>query len=193
MSISFYMTSPESSALHSSLPHNLYPPHHHANHHHHISTTILSSKLRWLPFKWNCHLSSSKSSCWLRGRQFRLCHGNHGCPLRKRCIRKRPGPRKYLFICKHIVVIHCASTIDRSINVQVVDSCMVEGAAYVGSWLFASRDMFVWGQPRYWGSTACLDTCLSGDSPDIVLDGLMLLLILLLWYLFVWGECIVFR
>jgi len=31
---------------------------------------------------------------------------------------------------------------------QVVDSCMVEGAAYVGSWLFASRDMFVWGQPR---------------------------------------------
>jgi len=31
---------------------------------------------------------------------------------------------------------------------QVVDSCMVEGAAYVGSWLFASRKMFVWGQPR---------------------------------------------
>jgi len=31
---------------------------------------------------------------------------------------------------------------------QVIDSCMVEGAAYVGSWLFASRDMFVWGQPR---------------------------------------------
>jgi len=31
---------------------------------------------------------------------------------------------------------------------QVVDSCMVEGAAYVGSWLFASRDMFIWGQPR---------------------------------------------
>ncbi len=25
---------------------------------------------------------------------------------------------------------------------------MVEGAAYVGSWLFASRDMFVWGKPR---------------------------------------------
>jgi len=31
---------------------------------------------------------------------------------------------------------------------QVIDSCMVEGAAYVGSWLYASRDMFVWGQPR---------------------------------------------
>jgi crotonobetainyl-CoA:carnitine CoA-transferase CaiB-like acyl-CoA transferase len=31
---------------------------------------------------------------------------------------------------------------------QVVDTCMVEGAAYVGSWLFASRDMFVWGKPR---------------------------------------------
>lgn len=31
---------------------------------------------------------------------------------------------------------------------QVVDSCMVEGAAYVGSWLFASKEMFVWGQPR---------------------------------------------
>merc|ERR1719422_1683830 len=31
---------------------------------------------------------------------------------------------------------------------QVIDSCMVEGAAYVGSWLFASKDMFVWGQPR---------------------------------------------
>ena len=31
---------------------------------------------------------------------------------------------------------------------QVVDSCMVEGAAYVGSWLFASRQMFVWGKPR---------------------------------------------
>ena len=46
------------------------------------------------------------------------------------------------------VLIDFASTTDRSINVQVVDSCMVEGAAYVGSWLFASRDMFVWGQPR---------------------------------------------
>jgi len=31
---------------------------------------------------------------------------------------------------------------------QVIDSCMVEGAAYVGSWLYASRNMFVWGQPR---------------------------------------------
>jgi len=31
---------------------------------------------------------------------------------------------------------------------QVIDSCMVEGAAYVGSWLFASKEMFVWGQPR---------------------------------------------
>lgn len=31
---------------------------------------------------------------------------------------------------------------------QVIDSSMVEGAAYVGSWLFASRDMFVWGNPR---------------------------------------------
>ena len=77
-------------------------------------------------------------------------------------------------------MIDFASTADRSINLQVVDSCMVEGAAYVGSWLFASRDMFVWGQPRYRGSTDCLNTCLSGDSPDIVLDGLMLLLILLL-------------
>jgi len=36
----------------------------------------------------------------------------------------------------------------RSGQGQVIDSCMVEGAAYVGSWLFASRDMFVWGQPR---------------------------------------------
>ena len=25
---------------------------------------------------------------------------------------------------------------------------MVEGAAYVGSWLYASKDMFVWGEPR---------------------------------------------
>ena len=31
---------------------------------------------------------------------------------------------------------------------QVIDSCMVEGAAYVGSWLYASKDMFVWGEPR---------------------------------------------
>jgi len=31
---------------------------------------------------------------------------------------------------------------------QVIDSCMVEGAAYVGSWLFASRNMFVWGKAR---------------------------------------------
>lgn len=31
---------------------------------------------------------------------------------------------------------------------QVIDSCMVEGAAYVGSWLFASREMNVWGNPR---------------------------------------------
>jgi len=31
---------------------------------------------------------------------------------------------------------------------QVIDSCMVEGAAYVGSWLFASSDMHVWGEPR---------------------------------------------
>jgi len=31
---------------------------------------------------------------------------------------------------------------------QVIDSCMVEGAAYVGSWLYASRNMFVWGQSR---------------------------------------------
>ena len=58
-------------------------------------------------------------------------------------------PENLFFICKHIVAIDFASTTDRSINVQVVDSCMVEGAAYVGSWLFASRDMFVWGQPRY--------------------------------------------
>jgi len=31
---------------------------------------------------------------------------------------------------------------------QVIDSSMVEGIAYVSSWLFASRDMFVWGKPR---------------------------------------------
>lgn len=31
---------------------------------------------------------------------------------------------------------------------QVIDSCMVEGAAYVGSWLFASKDMNIWGNPR---------------------------------------------
>jgi len=36
----------------------------------------------------------------------------------------------------------------RSGEGQVIDSCMVEGAAYVGSWLFASKDMFVWGEPR---------------------------------------------
>ena len=36
----------------------------------------------------------------------------------------------------------------RWVHLQVVDSCMVEGAAYVGSWLYASREMFVWGQPR---------------------------------------------
>lgn len=31
---------------------------------------------------------------------------------------------------------------------QIVDNSMVEGAAYVGSWLFASKDFFVWGKPR---------------------------------------------
>jgi len=31
---------------------------------------------------------------------------------------------------------------------QVIDSCMVEGAAYVGSWLYASKDFYVWGEPR---------------------------------------------
>jgi len=31
---------------------------------------------------------------------------------------------------------------------QVIDSNMTEGAAYVGTWLFASKDYFVWGKSR---------------------------------------------
>ncbi|KAG0717800.1 Alpha-methylacyl-CoA racemase [Chionoecetes opilio] len=31
---------------------------------------------------------------------------------------------------------------------QVIDANMVEGAAYVGSWLYTSQDMMVWGKPR---------------------------------------------
>uniref|UniRef100_A0A182J6M1 Uncharacterized protein n=1 Tax=Anopheles atroparvus TaxID=41427 RepID=A0A182J6M1_ANOAO len=36
----------------------------------------------------------------------------------------------------------------RSGKGQIVDHAMVEGAAYVGSWLFRSRDLPVWGKPR---------------------------------------------
>lgn len=36
----------------------------------------------------------------------------------------------------------------RSGKGQVVDCAMVEGAAYVGSWLFRSRELPVWGQER---------------------------------------------
>jgi len=51
------------------------------------------------------------------------------------------------FICAMGIM---AALLERGVSGkgQVVDSCMVEGAAYVGSWLFASREMFVWGQPR---------------------------------------------
>ncbi|XP_064093870.1 alpha-methylacyl-CoA racemase-like [Macrobrachium nipponense] len=31
---------------------------------------------------------------------------------------------------------------------QVIDANMVEGAAYTGSWLYASRDLYIWGKPR---------------------------------------------
>jgi len=31
---------------------------------------------------------------------------------------------------------------------QVIDANMVEGAAYVGSWIYLSRKMMIWGQPR---------------------------------------------
>ena len=31
---------------------------------------------------------------------------------------------------------------------HVIDSNMTEGAAYVGTWLFASKDYFVWGKSR---------------------------------------------
>ena len=36
----------------------------------------------------------------------------------------------------------------RSGQGQVIDSNMVEGAAYVGSWLYLSQQMMIWGQPR---------------------------------------------
>ncbi|KFB39111.1 AGAP008414-PA-like protein [Anopheles sinensis] len=36
----------------------------------------------------------------------------------------------------------------RSGKGQIVDHAMVEGAAYVGSWLFRSRSLPVWGKPR---------------------------------------------
>lgn len=36
----------------------------------------------------------------------------------------------------------------RSGKGQVVDCAMVEGAAYVASWLYRSRDMPIWGNPR---------------------------------------------
>ncbi|XP_066940541.1 alpha-methylacyl-CoA racemase isoform X3 [Macrobrachium rosenbergii] len=31
---------------------------------------------------------------------------------------------------------------------QVIDANMVEGAAYTGSWLYSSRDLYIWGKPR---------------------------------------------
>lgn len=31
---------------------------------------------------------------------------------------------------------------------QVIDANMVEGAAYVGSWIYSSQDMMLWGKPR---------------------------------------------
>ena len=31
---------------------------------------------------------------------------------------------------------------------QVIDANMVEGAAYVGSWIYLSQKMMLWGQPR---------------------------------------------
>ncbi|XP_063843808.1 alpha-methylacyl-CoA racemase-like isoform X5 [Scylla paramamosain] len=31
---------------------------------------------------------------------------------------------------------------------QVIDANMVEGAAYVGSWIYSSQGMFLWGKPR---------------------------------------------
>ncbi|XP_023335153.1 alpha-methylacyl-CoA racemase [Eurytemora carolleeae] len=51
------------------------------------------------------------------------------------------------FVCAMGIM---AALLERSVSGkgQVIDSCMVEGAAYVSSWLFASRDMFVWGKPR---------------------------------------------
>ncbi|CAG0894524.1 unnamed protein product [Darwinula stevensoni] len=36
----------------------------------------------------------------------------------------------------------------RSNQGQVIDTSMVEGAAYVSSWLYKSQDLFVWGKPR---------------------------------------------
>lgn len=37
---------------------------------------------------------------------------------------------------------------ERSGKGQVIDSAMVEGAAYVGSWIFKSRDMPIWNGKR---------------------------------------------
>eukprot|EP00095_Tigriopus_kingsejongensis_P000541 maker-scaffold212_size255419-snap-gene-0.12 protein:Tk00541 transcript:maker-scaffold212_size255419-snap-gene-0.12-mRNA-1 annotation:"unnamed protein product" len=31
---------------------------------------------------------------------------------------------------------------------QVIDSNMTEGAAYLGSWIYKSQEMFIWGKPR---------------------------------------------
>lgn len=31
---------------------------------------------------------------------------------------------------------------------QVIDANMVEGAAYVGAWMYTSRDMWIWGKDR---------------------------------------------
>ncbi|ETN60778.1 alpha methylacyl-coa racemase [Anopheles darlingi] len=36
----------------------------------------------------------------------------------------------------------------RSGRGQIVDNAMVEGAAYIGSWLFRSRNLPIWGKPR---------------------------------------------
>lgn len=37
---------------------------------------------------------------------------------------------------------------ERSGKGQVIDAAMVEGAAYVGSWIYKSRDMPVWNGKR---------------------------------------------
>jgi len=37
---------------------------------------------------------------------------------------------------------------ERSGKGQVIDANMVEGSAYVSSWLYKSRDLFVWGKPQ---------------------------------------------
>eukprot|EP00088_Acartia_fossae_P070410 TRINITY_DN9426_c0_g1_i3.p1 TRINITY_DN9426_c0_g1~~TRINITY_DN9426_c0_g1_i3.p1 ORF type:complete len:377 (-),score=73.00 TRINITY_DN9426_c0_g1_i3:244-1374(-) len=51
------------------------------------------------------------------------------------------------FVCAMGVM---AALLERSASGkgQVIDSCMVEGAAYVGSWLYASKEMNIWGNPR---------------------------------------------